>query len=363
MLMEVRVSVAVITGAAGLVGSESVRHFSSCGLDVVGIDNDMRRYFFGDSASVESNRNRLEQSVPGYCHHALDIRDQSAVDRLFSRHGSAIALVVHAAAQPSHDWAASEPVTDFSVNAVGTLNLLEATRRFAPDATFIHTSTNKVYGDTPNRLPLIELESRWEIPADHAYANGIREDMPIDRTLHSLFGASKLAADVLVQEYGLYFGLKTACFRCGCLTGPFHAGAELHGFLSYLMRCVVSRSPYTVYGYQGKQVRDNLHCADLVRAFACFFDAPRHGEVYNLGGGRFSHLSMREAISLCEQVAGEELQWRYVETHRRGDHIWWVSDNARFSSHYPNWQLTIDAPAIIRDLHAHHLDRSPAQIR
>ncbi len=352
-------SVAVISGSAGLIGSEASRYFAAQGMDVVGIDNDMRRRFFGDEASTRWQRARLEQDLgPRYRHVEADIRDDTAIDALFRNHGSDIALVIHTAAQPSHDWAARDPKADFSVNAQGTLNMLEATRRFAPDAVFIFTSTNKVYGDTPNRLPLVELETRWEIHPEHPYRNGISEDMPIDRCLHSLFGASKVAADVLVQEYGRYFGMATACFRGGCLTGPNHSGTQLHGFLAYLVKCAVSGAPYTVFGYSGKQVRDNIHSADLIRAFDHFFQTPRCGEVYNIGGSRHSNCSMLEAILICEELTGRPLEWTYTETNRTGDHIWWVSDVAKFQSHYPNWHFTYDVPRICREICEAVADRS-----
>jgi CDP-paratose 2-epimerase len=336
-------AVAVVTGSAGLIGSEAAAFFAGQGLEVVGIDNDMRRYFFGAEASTAATRARLERQLRGYSHSAADIRDGEAIQALFARYGRAIKLVLHTAAQPSHDWAAREPETDFAVNATGTLNLLEATRKHAPEACFLFTSTNKVYGDTPNRLPLVELERRWEIDPAHAYAaHGIDESMSVDQTLHSLFGASKLAADALVQEYGRYFGLKSACFRGGCLTGPGHAGAELHGFLAYLARCALSGRRYTVFGYKAKQVRDNIHSADLVAAFWAFFQAPRAGEVYNIGGGRDVNCSMLEAITLLESLTGRPLDWNYSETNRVGDHIWWVSDVGKFRRHYPEWRLTHD---------------------
>jgi len=350
-------SVALITGSAGLIGSEAVSYFAGLGLDVVGVDNDMRGYFFGREASTEWNRRRLEEEVPGYTHFDIDIRDHAAIEKLFGRYGATISLVIHAAAQPSHDWAAREPITDFTVNANGTLNLLEAVRQHAPDAVFIFTSTNKVYGDTPNRLPLVEQELRWEIDPAHSYHGGIREDMSIDQTLHSLFGASKVAADVLVQEYGRYFGLRTACFRGGCLTGPHHSGAQLHGFLAYLMKCAMSDTPYTVFGYKGKQVRDNIHSADLIRAFDAFYRAPRSGEVYNIGGGRFSNCSMLEAIKQCQAIVGHELKWSYSETNRVGDHIWWVSDNGKFAAQFPAWRLTYDVPLILREIYEHNRGR------
>ncbi len=341
---------AVITGSAGLIGSEASRFFANQGMTVVGVDNDLRRYFFGDEASTRWSLERLRHELSEqYLHYEIDIRDKEAISRLFQEHGSDIALVVHAAAQPSHDWAATDPQTDFTVNANGTLNLLEATRQYAPHAAFIFTSTNKVYGDTPNRLPLVEKEQRWEIDPEHTYAAGIREDMSIDQTLHSLFGASKVAADILVQEYGRYFGMQTACFRAGCLTGPNHSGTQLHGFLAYLMKCTVTGVPYTVYGYKGKQVRDNIHSSDLVRAFFEFYKEPRVGQVYNIGGGRDSNCSMLEAIYLCEEIAGRKLQWRYTDENRVGDHIWWISDNSKLMEHYPNWRLHYDVPGILNE--------------
>jgi len=344
--------VAIVTGSAGLIGSEASRHFANVGLDVVGIDNDMRREFFGEEASTSRQRERLQDELGDrYRHINGDIRDREQIDSLVKKLGSEIALVVHAAAQPSHDWAARDPHTDFSVNACGTLNLLEAVRRHAPDAVFIFTSTNKVYGDAPNRLPLVELETRWEIEPTHRYVRGIAEDFSIDQSLHSLFGASKVAADVLVQEYGRYFGMRTACFRCGCLTGPNHAGTQLHGFLAYLVKCAATGTPYSVFGYRAKQVRDNIHSADLIAAFDEFFRAPRSGEVYNMGGARFSNCSMLEAITICEEITGRPMDWTYVETNRTGDHIWWVSDVSKFCAHYPAWELTYDVPRICREIY------------
>jgi CDP-paratose 2-epimerase len=352
------VSVAIVTGSTGLIGSEAAGHFGGLGLDVVGIDNDMRSVFFGPEASTAWTRQRLEETLgSGYRHQHLDVRDRDAIDRLFRMYGAAIELVVHTAAQPSHDWAAKEPFTDFDINAAGTLNLLEATRLSAPEAPFIFTSTNKVYGDTPNRLPLVELDTRWELQRDHTYYDGIREDMSVDHTLHSLFGASKLAADVLVQEYGRYFGLKTACFRGGTLTGPHHSAAELHGFLAYVMRCVMTRTRYRVFGYKGKQVRDAIHSRDLISAFDAFFRAPRVAEVYNIGGGRFSNASVLEAIALSEEIAGERLDWSYEEANRVGDHIWWIGDNGRFQAHYPEWKLEYDVRRILEEMHEANAER------
>ncbi len=330
---------ALITGSAGLIGSESVHYFAAKGWRIIGIDNDMRAYFFGPRASTDWNRQLLEDRYGDqYLHHNLDIRDRPGVEQVFREHGEDIALIIHTAAQPSHDWAAKDPHTDFTVNANGTLVVLEAARQFCPQAVFIFTSTNKVYGDTPNYLPLQELPTRWEIDPKHPYHLGIDESMSIDASKHSLFGAAKVAADILVQEYGRYFGLKTASFRGGCLTGPAHSGTQLHGFLAYLMQCTITGTPYRVFGYGGKQVRDNIHSHDLVSAFDHFYQNPRPGEVYNLGGSRFSHCSMLEAIALCEEIAGRKLQYSYTEDNRSGDHIWYVSDVRKFQAHYPDWQ-------------------------
>ena len=345
-------SVALITGSAGLIGSEACKRFHAEGLDIAGLDNDMRRYFFGEGASTDSTRAKLEKALPRYRHHAVDIRDMGAVDAAFAHYGAEVSVVIHTAAQPSHDWAAREPLTDFAVNATGTLHLLEATRKHCPEAVFIFTSTNKVYGDTPNRLPLRELNSRWEIDPAHPFSIGIDETMSIDQTKHSLFGASKVAADVLVQEYGRYFGMRTMSMRGGCLTGPAHAGAELHGFLAYLMKCTVEGRPYRVFGYKGKQVRDNIHSHDLVEAFWQFFQAPRVGEVYNLGGSRHSNCSMLEAIALCEEISGKKLDWTYVEDNRIGDHIWWISNVRRFQAHYPGWKYRYGLREILIEIHA-----------
>jgi CDP-paratose 2-epimerase len=351
-------SVAIVTGSAGLIGSEAVRFLADKGLQVVGIDNDLRKYFFGADGSTEWNRVRLEREVPGYEHVSSDIRDHAAIDKVFAEYGRDVVLVIHAAAQPSHDWAAREPVTDFGVNAVGTLVLLEAVRAHCPDAVFVFTSTNKVYGDTPNRLPLVEGETRWSLAKDHPYVeHGIDEAMSIDRSMHSVFGASKVAADVMVQEYGRYFGMKTACFRGGCLTGPAHSGAELHGFLAYLVKCGVTGRPYTVFGYKGKQVRDNIHSYDLVRAFWHFFEAPRSAEVYNIGGGRYANCSMLEAIRLVQELTGRPLQWSYSDVNRAGDHIWWVSDLRRFMAHYPGWSIAYDLPRTLREMVDAQLER------
>ena len=336
-------SIAIITGSAGLIGSEAVKFFANQGLTVVGIDNNLRESFFGKEASTRWNRIALELQVSNYTHVDCDIRDLEALEKVFQKFGTAVSVIIHAAAQPSHDWAASDPITDFTVNANGTLNLLELTRKYCPESTFMYLSTNKVYGDTPNALPLEELATRWEIAKDHPYYGfGIDENMSIDHTKHSLFGVSKAAADLMVQEYGKYFGMKTACFRGGCLTGPAHSGTRLHGFLSYLMRCAVNHQSYTVYGYQGKQVRDNIHSYDLVNALWHFYCAPKVAAVYNLGGGPSNNCSMQEAIQLCQEISGEEIDWQYSEENRIGDHIWWVSDIRKFQQDFPTWYYRYD---------------------
>jgi CDP-paratose 2-epimerase len=346
---------AIITGSGGLIGSEAAKHFAEQGYDVVGLDNDMRSYFFGPEASTAPSMARLTRDVPAFTARAVDIRDRDAVEREFAQHQPA--LVVHCAAQPSHDWAAREPHTDFGVNAVGTLNLLEAARRYSPDAPFIFTSTNKVYGDTPNRLPLLEHETRWELPEDHEWFGGIPIDMSIDRSTHSIFGASKVAADILVQEYGRYFDMPTVCFRGGCLTGPQHAGAQLHGFLAYLMKCTVTGDPYTIFGYKGKQVRDNIHAHDVVRAFSAFAASPKAAAVYNLGGGRASNVSMIEAIAKCQEISGRELDYTLSDEARIGDHQWYVSDFGAFEADYPGWQLTFGIDEVLRDIYEHNVEQ------
>jgi len=328
------------------------------GYEVIGVENDTRAVLFGPSASTSHVTDRLSRELGGFRSADLDIRDGDGIDRLFAEAGgSAIDLVIHTAAQPSHDWAASDPQADFGINANGTLNLLEATRKHCPEATFVFTSTNKVYGDTPNRLPLLDQESRLELADDHAWFDGIDTSMSIDSTLHSLFGASKAAADLLVQEYGRYFGMPTVCFRAGCLTGPNHAGAQLHGFLAYLMKCTVTGDPYTVFGYEGKQVRDNLHSADLVDAFLLFHTKPQAAAVYNIGGGRGNACSMLEAIELCERIAGRELQWELSDEARSGDHRWWISDLDEFGSQHGDWRPRRDLETILREIHEANAER------
>lgn len=340
---------ALITGAAGLIGTQAVSFFIERGFKVIGIDNDMRAYFFGKEASTVTNCQWLKSTFKDkYVHCNVDVRDKKAIEEIFKKYF--FDIIIHTAAQPSHDWAAKEPTTDFEINANGTHNLLEGFRKYCPQATFIFTSTNKVYGDTPNRLPLIELDTRWELPQDHNFYKGIDETMSLDNCLHSLFGVSKLAADILVQEYGRYFSLKTASFRGGCLTGPLHKGTELHGFLAYLAKCVAKGKSYVIYGYKGKQVRDNIHSFDLVNAFWHFYQNPRYGECYNIGGSRFSNISMQEAITTCEKVSGKKLAYRYIEDNRKGDHLWWISDISKFKKHYPEWNLTYDINKIIEEI-------------
>ncbi|MBT4814565.1 MAG: NAD-dependent epimerase/dehydratase family protein [Lentisphaerae bacterium] len=344
-------SVGIVTGSSGLVGSESVRFLHEQGLDVVGLDNNMRAYFFGADGSTDWNARRLQEQLPRYSHVSVDIRDEGALDAIFAKYGADISIVIHCAAQPSHDWAAKEPVTDFTVNALATLYLLEATRAHCPDATFIYTSTNKVYGDTPNRLPLVETGTRWECSPEHAFAeHGIDETMSIDQCKHSVFGASKVAGDIMCQEYGRYFGVKTGIFRGGCLTGPAHSGAELHGFLAYLVKCQLTGRPYTIFGYKGKQVRDNIHSHDLVNAFWHFHQAPRAGEAYNMGGSRHSNCSVLEAVAMIGEMSGKELAFTLSEDARIGDHIWWISDVRKFQRHFPKWQYEYSIEDIVRQI-------------
>jgi CDP-paratose 2-epimerase len=355
------VSVAIVTGSCGLVGAEIVRLLAGKGFDIVGIDNDMRKSFFGPEASTAWQARDLAARYPAYRHLAIDIRDAEAINALFARHGRDVTTVVHCAAQPSHDWAARDPLVDFSVNATGTLILLEATRRHAPDAVVVFASTNKVYGDQPNALPFVEQATRYELAPDHPWAaHGIPEGMSVDACLHSLFGASKLAADVLMQEYGRYFGLRTGCFRCGCITGPGHSSAPLHGFLAYLVRCAVEGRPYEIIGYGGKQVRDNIHAADLAAAFWCFIERPVAGAVFNMGGGRHANCSVNEAIGVVEELIGRPMLVSRTDAARIGDHRWWISDVRKFRMHYPQWAPTFDTRGVIADIHDGLRARWPA---
>ncbi len=351
-------NIALITGSSGLIGGESVDFLAPKFDKIVGIDNNLRSYFFGSSASTNWNRDRLNQTHDNFETADIDIRSYEKLEELFNKYGNDIKLIVHTAAQPSHDWAAKEPLTDFGVNAIGTINMLELTRKFCPGAVFIFTSTNKVYGDTPNYLPLIETEMRFEIDANHQYyESGIDEKMSIDHSKHSVFGASKVAADIMVQEYGKYFGLKTGIFRGGCLTGPNHTGAQLHGFLSYLMNCAIKKEHYTIFGYKGKQVRDNIHSFDLVNMFWHFYQNPKSGEVYNAGGGRHSNCSMMEAIKICEQISGNKMSYTYSDTNRIGDHIWYISNVNKFKTDYPSWDWKYNLEETLVEMHDAMLKR------
>lgn len=345
-------NIAVITGSSGLIGSECVRYFSNKMDLIIGIDNDMRAYFFGDAASTEKNKFLLIEQCANYTHYSEDIRSYAILEEhIFQKHGADIKLVIHAAAQPSHDWAVKEPLTDFGINVFGTLNMLELTRKYCPKAAFIFTSSNKVYGDTPNKLPLIEMEKRYEIDKNHTFYQGIDESMSVDDSKHSLFGASKLSADIFVQEYGKYFGMNAAVFRGGCLTGGHHSGAQLHGFLNYLVKCAKNKEPYTIFGYKGKQVRDNIHAYDVATMFWHYYNNPRPGEVYNIGGGRNSNCSVLEAIEMAELVTGNKMDISYNEKNRIGDHIWYISNISKFQSHYPEWSYRYSLQDIVEEIH------------
>jgi CDP-paratose 2-epimerase len=344
----------LVTGSSGLIGSEVCVYFASQGWAVHGVDNNGRAAFFGPSGDTRWNQNRLQAELPHFVHHELDIRNRTEVLKLLE--ALRPDAIVHAAAQPSHDLAASMPFEDFDTNAVGTMNLLEATRRAVPEAAFVQMSTNKVYGDAPNELPLTELPKRWEY-ARAEDAGGISEWMRIDQSKHSLFGASKLACDVMAQEYGRYFGMKTCCLRGGCLTGPNHSGVELHGFLSYLMRCNVEGRLYRVYGYKGKQVRDNIHALDVARFIHAFIEAPRCGVVYNLGGGRANSCSILEAFEMAEAITGRRMEYDYVDRNREGDHICYISDLTKIRTDYPGWSVTRSLGAIFEELHQGWVER------
>lgn len=337
----------LVTGSSGLIGSEAVMHFDAQGHIVTGVDNNMRQVFFGAKGDTRWNRDRLLDATTSFQHFDLDIRDRAGVNKLFDDHG--FDMVVHCAAQPSHDKAAQIPILDFEVNALGTLNLLEATRLYNPDAVFIHMSTNKVYGDAPNEVQLVELETRYDYVRPEDY-QGISESCRIDQTLHSVFGASKTAGDVIAQEYGRYFGMKVGVFRGGCLTGPLHSGVQLHGFLSYLVKVAVAGQHYTIFGYKGKQVRDQIHSVDVIRAFEAFAANPRPGEVYNLGGGRANSASVLESITLIEQKIGRPIDWTYDERNRRGDHICYISDLSKLRSHYPEWNISRSLDVILDEI-------------
>jgi CDP-paratose 2-epimerase len=344
----------LVTGSSGLIGSEAVEHFDRKGHVVHGLDNNMRREFFGEAGDTTWNLDRLRRVTKRFIHHQIDVRDRSAVEELFrAQHFD---LIVHCAAQPSHDKAKEIPTLDFEVNALGTVNLLECTRLYAPEAVFVFLSTNKVYGDSPNEIPLKELESRWEYARAEDF-DGVDENCRIDRTLHSLFGASKASADLMAQEYGRYFGMNVGILRGGCLTGPSHSGVELHGFLSYLVKVALADGNYSVFGYKAKQVRDNIHSHDVVCAIEEFAANPRPGEVYNMGGGRTNSISMLEAIDKIEEMSGKKLKWKYVDQNRKGDHICYISNLSKFKSHYPKWSITIGLDEIFRQVIADHLQR------
>lgn len=338
----------LVTGSAGLIGSASVRFFADLGFKVLGIDNDARKYFFGPSASTIWNRHKLKKEIKNYIHFNIDIRNKKKIEEIFKNNN--IDLIIHTAAQPSHDWAAKEPLTDFTINALGTLILLEAYRKFSPEAVFIFTSTNKVYGDNPNKLAFYELKTRFELSQDHKYFQGIDETMSLDDATHSIFGVSKTAADLMVQEYGRYFGLQTGVFRGGCLTGPAHSSAQLHGFLAYVVNCIANNTEYTIFGYKGKQVRDNVHSYDVVNAFYHFYLKPKKGETYNLGGSRYSNISVLEAIDKVEQILGKKAKVKYNPKNRVGDHIWYISDVSKFKSHFPKWDYTYNCDQILEEL-------------
>jgi CDP-paratose 2-epimerase len=337
----------LVTGSSGLIGSEAVEYFDKHGHVVYGVDNNMRQEFFGPPGDTTWNMLRLKEVTRRFTHVALDIRDREEVRELFK--AQRFDMIIHCAAQPSHDKAASIPLLDFEVNAVGTVKLLEATRQFCPEAVFIHMSTNKVYGDAPNELPLTESETRYDYARSEDY-HGISENCRIDQSLHSLFGASKVAADVMAQEYGRYFGLKVGIFRGSCLTGPSHSGVELHGFLSYLVKVAVRGEPYVIYGYKGKQVRDQIHSVDVIRLFEAFARSPRQGEPYNLGGGRQNSASVLECIEAVEGLTGRKVEWRYVEQSRRGDHICYISDLRKIKAHFPEWSLTRSLDNILKEM-------------
>ena len=343
-------SVALITGSCGLVGSESALFFSKKGFEIVGIDNNSRRFFFGKDGDTGWIKSRLKKSINKYYHYNIDIRSLDSLEKVFKKYGKKISLIIHSAAQPSHDWAKTRPFIDFDINAKGTLNLLELNKRYCPETPFIFMSTNKVYGDNPNLLPLKEKKSRWEINSNHKYYKGIDESMSIDRCTHSFFGASKAYADLVVQEYGKNIGLKTACFRAGCITGPNHSGAKLHGFLSYLVKVSLKKKKYTLIGYKGKQVRDNIHSEDLVECFWEFFKRPKRGAVYNTGGGRYSNCSIIEALNLVEKFANIRIKKKLLKQNRVGDHIWYVSSMQKFKKDFPNWKQKYSTKRIIRQL-------------
>lgn len=350
----------LVTGAGGLIGSAAVAFFCDKGFEVFGIENDMRSYFFGEAGSVAWNVEALSEAHDNFEVFPIDIRDEKEIFEFFSE--QTFDLIIHTAAQPSHDWAASEPLTDFGVNAHGTLVLLEATRKYSPGAVFVFMSTNKVYGDLPNSLPVIEKETRYELPTEHELFNGINESMSIDASTHSLFGVSKAAADLAVQEYGRYFGMKTCCFRGGCLSGPSHSGVKLHGFLSHLVKSIVNEEEYTIFGYNGKQVRDNIHSNDVVSAIYNFYLKPKSAAVYNLGGTRESNVSMKEAIAKIEELSGKKAKIKYEDTSRKGDHIWYITDMSKFRTDYPEWKIEKPIEKLLEEMVAFELAKASARL-
>ena len=343
-------NIALITGSCGLVGSESSIYFSKKKFKILGVDNNVRKFLFGKDGDISWVKKNLKKNVKNYVHLNTDIRNFNALKKIFSKYKNKIKIIIHAAAQPSHDWAKHKPFIDFDINAKGTLNLLELTKKYCPNAPFIFMSTNKVYGDNPNHLPLDEKKTRWQIKKDHRFKNGIDETMSIDNCTHSFFGASKSYADLIVQEYGKNVGLKTACFRAGCITGPNHSGAKLHGFLSYLVKISLKKKKYTLIGYKGKQVRDNIHSHDLVSCFWEFYKKPRKGEVYNIGGGRYSNCSILEALKIVEKISKIKIQRKILKNNRVGDHIWYVSSLRKFKKHYPKWRQIYSTKKIIDEL-------------
>ena len=342
--------IALITGSCGLVGSESSIFFAKKGFKIIGIDNNLRKFFFGKDGDINWVKKKLKKNIKNYSHFNTDIRNFKNLKKIFKRYKKNIKVIIHAAAQPSHDWAKSKPFIDFDINAKGTLNLLELTRLYCSDAPFIFMSTNKVYGDNPNSLPLIEKKTRWEIKNSHKYYSGIDESMSVDNCTHSFFGASKSYADLIVQEYGKNIGLKTVCFRAGCITGPNHSGAKLHGFLSYLVKQALFKKKYTLIGYKGKQVRDNIHSQDLISCFWEFYKKPTKGEVYNTGGGRYSNCSINEALEITEKISNIKIERKILKQNRVGDHIWYITDNRKFKKDYPNWKQKYNTKKIIEEL-------------
>ena len=343
-------SLAIITGSSGLVGSEAVNFFCDKGFDVIGIDNNLRKFFFGKDGSTIWVKNKLLKRNKNFKNLNIDIRNYEKLKKIFKRYSRNISLIIHCAAQPTHDYGKNYPIIDFNVNATGTLNLLELTKKYCPNSPFIFMSTNKVYGDNPNKLNLLEKKNRWELSKKNKYFKGIDEQFSIDHCTHSFFGVSKTYADLIVQEYGSNIGLKTVCFRAGCITGPNHSGAKLHGFLSYLVKSTLNKKKYTIIGYKGKQVRDNLHSIDLVNCFWEFYKNPKKGEVYNIGGGRYSNCSVLEALSLIEKIANIKIQRQIIKTPRVGDHIWYISNLSKFKKHYPKWKQKYNTKKILEEL-------------